>query len=293
MLRNKTSIWARVLFLAKLVITFRIFQDLLQYRQLLSFIKMESHYSHQPKEKVDFGFKVSIIIPAKNEEKQLPGLLDSIFSQTYKNLEIIVVDDDSTDNTQEIAKRFGAKYVHVTKDSVGYSSNVGAKESSGDILIRCDADTRFTPRFVEEVVTTLIENSNAKIVIGGHYFYDGNFIYNFLGFLYDKYWRPPHGTPGYMTAIRRDAYFNVGGYDASFVREEDWALGQKILAHYGNGSIVQNRKSLVVFISSRNIRKYGFYRYVVRRGMSFSETLGKATSDVVDIGQSARCDASS
>jgi 4,4'-diaponeurosporenoate glycosyltransferase len=249
---------------------------------MLSHIKMESHYLHKPEEKVDFGFKVSIIIPAKNEEKQLPGLLDSIFSQTYKNLELIVVDDGSTDNTQEIAKRFGVKYVHVTKNSVGYSSNVGAKESSGDILIRCDADTRFTPRFVEEVVLTLMENNSAKIVIGGHYFHDGNFIYNFLGFLYDKYWRPPHGTPGYMTAIRRDAYFNVGGYDASFVREEDWFLGQKILERYGDGSIVKNRKSLVVLISSRNIRKHGLYRYVTKRGMSFSETLRNVTSDIVD-----------
>lgn len=242
---------------------------------MLSHIKMESHYLHQPKEKVDFGFKVSIIIPTRNEEKQLPGLLDSIFSQTYKNLEIIVVDDCSTDNTQEIANRFGVKYVCVTKKNVGYASNVGAEESSGDILIRCDADIRFTPHFVEEVVLTFMENSNAKVVIGDHYMYDGNFIYNFLAFLYNKYWRPPHGTPGHMTAIRRDAYFNAGGYDASSVTGEDWALGQKILDRYGNGSIIQNRKSLVVLASSRSIRKYGLYRYVTRGGPSFFETLGK------------------
>ncbi|HKG72305.1 MAG TPA: glycosyltransferase, partial [Nitrososphaeraceae archaeon] len=100
-------------------------------------------------QKINLGPKISVIVPTKNEEEKLPLLLKSIESQTYSNIEVIVTDCMSTDTTEEIARKFGAKVVKIPVDSVGLASSTGAKQSSGSIIIRCDADTVFLPEFME------------------------------------------------------------------------------------------------------------------------------------------------
>ncbi len=82
--------------------------------------------------------KVSIIIPAKNEEKYLPRLLESIKKQTTQPYEIIVADAGSTDRTVEVAKKYGAKVIKGGIPQVG--RNNGAKQAKTDIIVFLDAD---------------------------------------------------------------------------------------------------------------------------------------------------------
>jgi len=76
--------------------------------------------------------KVSIIIPALNEENYLPKLLGSIKKQTFKDYEVIVADAHSKDRTREIARKFGAKIVDGGRPANG--RNIGAKAASGEFL---------------------------------------------------------------------------------------------------------------------------------------------------------------
>jgi glycosyltransferase involved in cell wall biosynthesis len=102
---------------------------------------------------------VSIIVPTKNSSEFLDQCLESIKNQTYKNIELIVVDNNSTDNTKEIANRY-TKLVFNKGPERSSQRNFGAKKSKGKYLLFIDSDMILTPKVVEECV-----NKNAKAII--------------------------------------------------------------------------------------------------------------------------------
>jgi glycosyltransferase involved in cell wall biosynthesis len=261
----------RILFLLQLIATLRIFADIFEYRSSVFLIKKDMSRGENivSQQKINLGPKISVIVPTKNEEEKLPLLLKSIESQTYSNIEVVVTDCMSTDTTEEIAHKFGAKVVKIPVDSVGLASSTGAKQSSGSIIIRCDADTVFLPEFMEKIVRRFQGNNGIYLVLSSQYYYDGNFIINFLSFLYIKYWRPPWMTPGHMTAIRRETYFEVGGYDPDMKRDEDTDLGLRIVRRYGRSHIFVDR-TLEVLISARAVKKVGTFSYIMQTGLGIS-----------------------
>lgn len=97
---------------------------------------------------VDLEDQVSLIIPARNEAHNLPGLLESLAAQSLQPREVIVVDDGSTDNTAEVSRQHGAKLVNSQPLPEGWRGKTwachqGAEAASGDVLCFVDADTRF------------------------------------------------------------------------------------------------------------------------------------------------------
>jgi glycosyltransferase involved in cell wall biosynthesis len=259
----------RILSLLQLIVTFRILADIFEYRRLVFLVKRDMSRENISQQKINLGPKISVIIPTKNEEERLPLLLKSIESQTYSNIEVIVADCMSSDTTEQIARKFGAKVVKIPVDSVGQASSTAAKQSSGSIIIRCDADTIFLPEFMEKIVRIFQSNNDINLILSSYYYYDGNFIINFLAFLYMKYWRPPWITPGHMTAIRSEIYFEVGGYDPQVRRDEDTDLGRRIVRRYGSSHTLVDRK-LVVLVSARAIKKVGTFSYIMRTGLGIS-----------------------
>ena len=105
---------------------------------------------------------ISIIIPAWNEEKYLPKLLDCIKKQDYKDYEIIVADAKSTDRTRQVAKRYGCRVVNGGAPAAG--RNNGAKTAKGEILLFLDADVQFNNKFLD---TAIKEFQGKKIDIAG------------------------------------------------------------------------------------------------------------------------------
>lgn len=98
-------------------------------------------------EKKQQPVRISIIIPARNEENNIPVLLESIKKQSLQPHEVIVADDGSTDRTAEVASSFGAKVLTFQKEEKWIGKTFGcwsgAKAASGDYLIFIDADTWF------------------------------------------------------------------------------------------------------------------------------------------------------
>ena len=78
---------------------------------------------------------VSIIIRTKNEENWISVCLDKIFKQNYKNFEVIIVDNNSTDNTVKRALEYNVKIVKIKKFLPGKAINLGIKKSKGDIIV--------------------------------------------------------------------------------------------------------------------------------------------------------------
>ncbi len=94
---------------------------------------------------------VSVVITTKNEEKNIENCLRSIRSQTFKNIELIVVDNFSEDKTAEFAKKYTAK-VYFKGNERSAQRNYGAKVASGKYLLYLDADMILSPNLIAECV---------------------------------------------------------------------------------------------------------------------------------------------
>uniref|UniRef100_A0A6H1ZR00 Putative glycosyltransferase n=1 Tax=viral metagenome TaxID=1070528 RepID=A0A6H1ZR00_9ZZZZ len=106
---------------------------------------------------------VSIIVRTKNEGKWLKDCLTAVSKQTYKNFEIIIVDNDSTDNTLEIARQFKVKIVGIKKYMPGKSLNKGIRNSSGEIITALSGHCIPTNEYW---LANLIRNFRDKNVMG-------------------------------------------------------------------------------------------------------------------------------
>ncbi len=117
---------------------------------------------------------VSIIIPVYNGSNYLKDAIDSALSQTYSNIEILVINDGSTDNTEEIAKSYGSKIRYYKKPNGGVSSalNFGISKMKGEYFSWLSHDDMYLPEKVEEEVKCLGSLDKTTIIFSNFYLFD-------------------------------------------------------------------------------------------------------------------------
>lgn len=113
--------------------------------------------------------KVSIIIPVYNVEDYLSQCLDSVINQTYKNIEIILIDDGSSDLSGKICDEYAQKderivVHHNTNHGVSYSRNYGIDISTGEYIIFIDSDDIISLQYIEEMMKVIVENEVDLVV---------------------------------------------------------------------------------------------------------------------------------
>lgn len=192
---------------------------------------------------------VSVIIPAYNAESFIERTIQSVLNQTYKNIEIIVVDDGSQDRTSEIVKEIAQqenclRLLHQPNLGVAAARNLGICNSKGEFIAPIDADDIWYPRNLEKQVNTMLTASSVGMVYswsvdideedrltGGFHTspLEGN-IYNAL--IYRNF----IGNAS-ATLIRRSCFEKVGKYDSQFKEQnaqgcEDWDLYLRIANVY-------------------------------------------------------------
>jgi len=112
---------------------------------------------------------ISVIIPAYNHGKYLMDAINSIRLQDYEAIEIIVVDDGSTDNTEEVLKGVECiKYIHQENRGLSAARNTGIKNSNGEFLVFLDADDWLLPGSIAFNLSHLLWNDNLAFVSGAH-----------------------------------------------------------------------------------------------------------------------------
>ena len=120
--------------------------------------------------------KVSVIVPIYNTAKYLNKCIDSILNQTEKDIELILVNDGSTDNSEDIINNYKdkrIKYISKKNEGIGKTRNRGIKEAKGKYLMFIDSDDYISSNCVEVMFGNAIKN-NADIVISNFYKdYDG------------------------------------------------------------------------------------------------------------------------
>ena len=116
--------------------------------------------------------KISIIVPVYNTSKYLNRCIDSLVNQTYKNIEILLVDDGSTDNSRQMCSKWAEKdsrIVCLHKENGGQASarNMGLDHATGDYIAFVDSDDCVSPFYAEKLLNACIDN-NVKISFCGY-----------------------------------------------------------------------------------------------------------------------------
>jgi glycosyltransferase involved in cell wall biosynthesis len=181
---------------------------------------------------------LSIIIPAYNEEKLLPSLLSSILHSirtlhdAYPEypVEIIVIDNSSTDRTPEIALSYHAKVVLEEKRNVSAARNRGAKIASTDYLVFIDADYRVEGNFLREIIRKF-EKSQTVVALGVRVVVEENDLdlirRSIADFALYLLWIIKKMSFG-VFAFRRLYFEHIGGFNEEFFAYEDVELHETV-----------------------------------------------------------------
>jgi glycosyltransferase involved in cell wall biosynthesis len=196
---------------------------------------------------------ISFIIPAYNEERLLGRTLSAI-DQAARALgepvEVIVVDDASTDRTAEIARVHGARVVSVKCRQIAATRNAGAKEANGEMLVFVDADTVVTEAAVRAAAAAM----RAGAVGGGCAFrFDGRLppYGRVLAAVVVPLYRVLGLASGCFLFCTREAFRAVGGFDETLFGAEEAAMS-RVLRRQGRFVILRES----VTTSGRKLRAY-------------------------------------
>jgi glycosyltransferase involved in cell wall biosynthesis len=128
----------------------------------------------------DFGVGaalVSVVIPCHNQAHFLSEAIESVLAQTYPHFEIVVVDDGSTDNTEEVASRYpGVRCIRQENQGLAEARNTGIRRSNGGYLVFLDADDRLLPGALEAGLRCLRDHPESAFVAGRYRYiaFDGS-----------------------------------------------------------------------------------------------------------------------
>lgn len=231
---------------------------------------------------------VSIIVPAYNSASTIKECIEAIKSQnTQEKFEVIVVDDGSTDNTAEIAKKCGAKVFSQSNSGPARARNLGAQKAKGEILVFTDSDCVPEKNWLTEMLAPFSE-AKVSAVQGAYRTRQKGLVARFVqAEIEERYQRMKRRASkldwigSYSAAYRKNDFSAAGGFDESFPKAsgEDPELSYK-LQEKGH-KLVFNPKAIVYHAHPDSLVKYfrtkfyrGFYRVPL-----YKKHAGKAVRD--------------
>ena len=214
--------------------------------------------------------KVSIVVPVYNVEKYLGVCLDSIINQTYSNLEIILVNDGSTDNSGKICNEYAKndkriKLINRENGGLSAARNTGIDSASGEYLFFIDSDDSMDIHTIEMLVNAA-EKSGSKIAAGSF-----ENVYSKDHSLGPK----PYGTP--YTVLKRDSFFlqDITNHAWGKLYSADIFIKKNIRYPEGrNYEDIPTTFKAFLEVESFAYVDYPFYKYYIRQS-SISQTFSK------------------
>lgn len=171
--------------------------------------------------------KLSIVIPCYNDEEYVLDALESALKQSYKNKEVVIVNDGSNISTTKLLNSIDndlVKIIHQENKGLSSARNTGIKEASGEYIMLLDSDDKFEYSFAEKAIVVLNKNEDVgAVTCWGKRFIDDKIINTFKpkggginNFLFQN---SSIGT----SMLRKSCWEEIGGYDESMRKGyEDW-----------------------------------------------------------------------
>lgn len=187
---------------------------------------------------------VSVVIPVFNGSNFLREAIDSVLSQTYANIEILVINDGSKDEnkTEKIALSYGDRITYISKENGGVSSalNLGINKMQGDFFSWLSHDDVFFPSKTEDQINYFLNNINARIIFSDVQLVDSignnlardvgikenarlNFFYQLLSF---------YPINGCTTLIHKSVFNEIGGFNGDLSTTQDYDIWFRIAKKY-------------------------------------------------------------
>lgn len=217
---------------------------------------------------------VSVVIPVYNEERDIGACLRSLCEQSYNKIEIVVVDDGSTDKTSEIAKGFkNVKLISGEHKGTGFSRNLGVRKAKGSVLIFVDADMTFDKDYIKNLIGPIFSDETYGTAHSLEYAVN-----------VDNKWARCWGKmrinknikeQAIFRAIRKDVFLEKGGFDPKFGYADDqtfyFKFGMKSLTVPSAICYHRNPDSpKEIFKQSRWIGASLFWKYRIFNNKIFS-----------------------
>ncbi|MEA4822455.1 MAG: glycosyltransferase family A protein, partial [Erysipelotrichales bacterium] len=155
----------KIILTISLIVVGYIFSKII-YRKFDFLLEHWNHYENS-------NIKVTVIIPSRNEQDNLPIILESILNQDYKNIEVNVVDDDSSDNTFDVAASYGVNVLSIKNKPLEWKGKTwacqkGAEISKGEFLLFIDADVYLEKDAISNIVKKYTKEQKVISIIPYH-----------------------------------------------------------------------------------------------------------------------------
>lgn len=170
---------------------------------------------------------VSVIVPTLNSGRSITGCLKSILNQTYKELDIVIVDGGSTDDTMNIAHKYGIRVIRSNRRGITHQRNMGALNSRGEFLLHIDSDEILHPKLIEECVDKAINGGfDAAFVptidTGTSYIGRARCVGDIINLRFRHELRTPNSP---LRFCSKKVFRDTGGHDENLVVGEDLIFG--------------------------------------------------------------------
>lgn len=182
---------------------------------------------------------VTVYITNYNYAQFVRQSIESVLSQTFKDYELIVIDDGSTDNSREIIEEYrglpNVTVLYQENKGLNVTNNIAMRKARGKYLMRLDADDFLEGNALEAMVARMESDPETGLVFSNYYYVDesGNVFGEERRHDFDRevslYDQPAHGA---CTLIRLDFLREVGGYDEAFSCQDGYDLWARFVRHY-------------------------------------------------------------
>ncbi|WP_246999250.1 glycosyltransferase family 2 protein [Halosolutus gelatinilyticus] len=204
---------------------------------------------------------VSVVIPTYNRADVLPRSIDSVYNQTLDDCEIIIVDDNSSDNTGEIIEQYDdsrmSYIVHEENMGGAAARNTGIEAASSEYIAFLDSDDEWLPTKLEKQLEVFDRvNPHTGVVYTGHYLSDSDSkrlgpVPTASGDVYRDQLKSDYINPTSTVMVRKECFETAGGFNPNLPARQDYDMWLRISEHYEFQPV---REPLVVIYEDRDDR---------------------------------------
>jgi glycosyltransferase involved in cell wall biosynthesis len=248
--------------------------------------------------------RISVYITSYNQKEYLVEAIESVLNQTLRPFQIVVVDDCSTDGSQELIASYASKYgdlftpvFHAQNQGIARTRIDGVRAATGDYVSHVDGDDRFLPTKLEQEARLLRDNQDAQIAFSDYYYIDADGTRTGSWADRDK---PPQGDVFCRTFARdfpkrglfrneltdREAWRRIGYYDPELSLYEDYEMLIRLTRHlrvaYHDEPLSEYRLHEVGLSRARAVEHLAALNYIYEKNKPLLEQVGPAASEEVE-----------